>query len=227
VIHLEGIRLTQSPFPNGVAFDVLDPTHFAQLCTRFPDERLFKHLGGAYNKFSLSEVNNPEAYKSFIKSDWVWYGLHFFIKSREFIARVGDALAKRGVKLPAGAYSSRFEFSSMPADGGFILPHTDVDRKAVTIVIGMAELGKLAAWGGWNKEWGGGTRILIPRDVAGELKSYEASEDAFNVVAEHPCVANGAVLFAKTKDSWHSVAPMHGPIGINRRSVTINIERAF
>jgi hypothetical protein len=51
-----------------------------------------------------------------------------------------------------------------------------------------------------------------------------ASFDEMNVLHTYQFTPNQCVLFVKTFNSWHSVAPMHGPPGKLRRTLTINIE---
>src|SRR5256885_897092 len=55
--------------------------------------------------------------------------------------------------------SARFEFSMLPANGGFIRPHTDSPHKIITLVVAMLNEGE------WNPEFGGGTEVLRPRDI--------------------------------------------------------------
>ena len=51
-----------------------------------------------------------------------------------------------------------------------------------------------------------------------------AGFDEMEVLHTYPFTPNQCVLFVKTFNSWHSVAPMRGPAGKLRRTLTINIE---
>ena len=62
---------------------------------------------------------------------------------------------------------------------------------------------------------GGGTDVNWPKD---ETRSFNqmnrvASFDEMDVLHTYPFTPNQCVVFVKTFNSWHSVAPMHGPAG--------------
>jgi hypothetical protein len=117
---------------------------------------------------------------------------------------------------------TRWEFSLLPADGGCLRPHTDIPSKLLTVVLSMRPIGDET----WLPEWGGGTDVLRPiGDTPPD--DYKADLSAFEVVHTYPYVPNQAVVFVKSKDSWHSVGPIAGPAAALRRTVTINVERAL
>ena len=53
---------------------------------------------------------------------------------------------------------SRFEFSMLAADGGFILPHTAAPEKIVTLVISMVREGE------WDNQIGGSLVTCRPKE---------------------------------------------------------------
>ena len=80
--------------------------------------------------------------------------------------------------------------------------------------------------GEWDQAFGGGTDVNWPKD---ETRSFNqmnrvASFDEMDVLHTYPFTPNQCVVFVKTFNSWHSVAPMHGPAGKLRRTLTINID---
>jgi hypothetical protein len=212
--------LPRGPYPVGSATAVLQD--FKPLADAFPPERLFRTLGGGYKKLSLSERNNADHYRAFLASSPAWHRFHAHIK-HEFIADALTRLVGLGAlaesALVGHTFTARFEFSSLPADGGVLRPHTDIPSKIVTVVIGMDRPSE------WDPAWGGGTDILRPRDPHATLLDYQAPLSAFDVVHTFAHESNEAVVFVKTEDSWHSVGPIAGPAGHYRRTLTINIER--
>jgi hypothetical protein len=173
-------------------------------------------------KSSLSEVNKPETYRDFLQRTRVWQDVYRAIKDPRFIADVFLALRAHHVAVPPGdQFTARFEFSAMPMDGGHLAPHTDLASKVVTIVVSMC-----AAQPDAETAVGAGTAVLRPRDPYRHLEDYKAPLDAFDRLDLLPYLANQAVVFVKTFNSWHSVGPMTGSNGDLRRSLTINIERA-
>ena len=73
---------------------------------------------------------------------------------------------------------------------------------------------------------GGGTDVNWPKDETGSFNQMNrvAGFDEMEVLHTYPFTPNQCVVFVKTFNSWHSVAPMHGPAGPLRRTLTINIE---
>ncbi len=103
--------------------------------------------------------------------------------------------------------SARFEFSMKPANGGQILPHTDAPHKLITLVLSMMEPGS------WDHAWGGGTAVCLPKDrtkVFNHINKAMPLEDV-DTLKTFPFEENQCVLFVKTYNSWHHVAPMSGP----------------
>ncbi len=242
--HLE---LRYDPFPIGLAKPLVDADRYAEMLASYPDQDLFAYLAKVGHKYSLSEKSNPKAYHDFVQSRPVWRDLHAMIKSDAFIKEVVDALAARHVdlgykKLPTPAkrtrkfvrnllrgrldagrapLSARFEFSMLPADGGYVIPHTDSPGKVITMVVSMVGEGE------WDPAIGGGTDLNRPKDPAltyNEL-NRQARFDEMEVIDTFEFTPNQGVIFVKTFNSWHSVRPMTGKDSkLMRKTLTINIE---
>lgn len=208
----------QHPYIIGCAYNVFSPDRFDELVREYPDEASFVHMQKVYEKYSLSERNNPSEYHT-VCARSPWSSFRKYIKSDSFVADVRQCLAGHGVKLGHGLYRSRFEFSSLPADSGFLWPHTDIPSKVVTLILPMM------AEGTWRDEWGGSTDVLVPKPGV-VAKDYETPLEQFDIVARYPCAPNQAVIFLKWANSWHSVGPLRGPKGHWRRTLTVNIEQA-
>lgn len=238
MMRLELAPFSATPFPHGQGAKVFDDTTYAALLAAWPNEATFKTLAGPYRKSSLSERCNPDAYAAFIAASWPWRMFHGYIKSETFRATVFTVLRRHGVTVSHYQYTSRFEFSSLPSDGGAIAPHRDIPSKVLTIVVPMT-LEHVPGWG---------TDILEPlpsfdlRDVEPWLedhhitaakappprpwKDYETPRYFFRTVTSFDYAPNTCGIFVKTDDSWHAIGPLKGPAGQFRRTLTINIERA-
>ena len=215
-MNFSNIERSQVPYYFAVAKDIFSPELYAALVRYWPDESTFVEMGEGYRKLSLSERNNRGLYHTFIAASPEWTELYSYLKSQQFRGEVFKALNM----APVGIFTSRFEFSSMPADGGFIAPHTDIPSKVVTLVVPIVEPGT------WSPEWGGGTDLLKPKDTSVNHIDYKAPLSEFEKVWTVPYEPNQALLFVKSASSWHSAGPFQGPEGVWRRTLTINIERA-
>src|SRR5262245_24236958 len=170
------------PYPTGLVRPVFEPDLYARLVASYPPLPLFVFMPSLGNKYSLSEVNNAEQYRRFIESAPDWKAFHAYVKSERFVADVIGFFLEHHIDLGLRRYrvvsnkppssgasvmsllrrrrelSARFEFSAMGADGGHILPHTDMPQKLITLVFSMLGPGE------WDPAWGGGTDIVLPKD---------------------------------------------------------------
>ena len=242
------VEFRYTPFPIGIAKPVMPDARYGELVANFPPVELFEsfeQMGKKGRKFTLSAKENRQRYDEFVQATPVWREFHKWIKSRDFVYGALDMLkahdldlgyryvepGKRLVRkvksvalrkrMPSYVpLEARFEFSALPADGGNLPPHTDAPTKIVTMILSILEDGE------WDQMFGGGTDVNWPKD---ETKTFNqmnrvAGFDEMEVLHTYPFTPNQCVVFVKTFNSWHSVAPMHGPAGKLRRTLTINIE---
>lgn len=115
--------------------------------------------------------------------------------------------------------SSKFEFSALPANGGFLLPHTDAPEKLATFVLPMV------AEGDWETDWGGGTDIYTTKkpELSFNRTNRQRNFSDVHILETYDFLPNQALLFVRTDTSWHGVSPIRGPEGIFRRSITWNL----
>lgn len=220
MLDLSRAEFRHEPYQIGLARYVLPPPVYQTMLAAWPPLDLFKKFEGRSCKYSLSEVNNKPAYKDFVLSSFVWRPWHDYIKSRQFVLDVVGTLAMHGVNVPINgkSVSCRWEFAAMPANGGYLKPHTDIASKVITLVIPIVGVGE------WDQSWCGGTDVLVPKEGQTPPQDYEAPLEAFDRVHTYPYLPNQAVIFVKTDNSWHSVGPIQGPAGVFRRTLTVNIE---
>ncbi len=233
------------PYPICYAENVFPSNRYQELCDRFPPKDLFEYKPKKGKKYSLSERNNGRKYRDFVAREPVWKDFHAYVKSNRFIADLLKFFDDKHVDLQQTGYSvvskresrrrslmsrvlgrdelsARFEFSMMGPDGGHIRPHTDAPGKIITLVFSILPPDQ------WNQDWGGGTQVCLPKDrtkIYNQANNYMDFEGV-DIVHSYPFHANQCILFIKTYNSWHQVAPINGPKDApDRKTLTINIER--
>jgi hypothetical protein len=200
-----------SPFPHFECVEVFEPYLYEMLLGVWPQEVAYQRLTGAYDKYSLSERCAPGNYKAIVSEPGPWRSFWKYIKQGSFIR---DVVAATGFELDNGAWSARFEFSSLPSEGGAIAPHRDIASKVITVIVPMTT----EAVPGW------GTDILEPLEAVGD--DYQTPRHGFRSAHSFTYAPNTCGIFLKTENSWHAIGPLKGPAGRWRRTLTINVERA-
>ncbi len=232
---------TYEPYPVCYISDFLPTDLYGRLAATFPKTELFEYKPSLGDKYSLAERNNGDKYRSFLAANSDWQNLYSYVKSEKFVHDTLEFLKRSHIdlglnefKFTTGRHASllsrvnrqtelgaRFEFSAMGGSGGCILPHTDHPNKLVTFVISMV------GEEGWDQGWGGGTQTCLPKDrtrIYNQMNRY-MEFDEVDVVKSYPFLPNQCILFIKTYNSWHQVAPIHSPPGSPlRKTLTINIE---
>jgi hypothetical protein len=172
MLQLEDLEFDYEPYPIGVARPVIADDLYREMVNDY----LPMHTPGTGLKYVLSEKRRGKDYLDSIRSRPHWREFHRYIKSEEFI-RYGLASLKNkyiGLDCPVAPrrvvlartlaalfqgnspqnverLRTRFEFSALPADGGFVRPHTDTPKKRITLIVSMVGEGE------WNPSHGGGT----------------------------------------------------------------------
>jgi hypothetical protein len=250
MLSFKDINFIYEPYPIGVARGVFEDSFYDELVNSFPPTELFNFMPLHGNKYSLSQLNNPDAYHRYVRSRRAWHEFYKWIKREEFPGEVLSMLCEHNIDLDlrspqgnTGAVSSRtllgklrhrfsprtssnlsarFEFSMLPAEGGFIKPHTDSPQKIITLVIGILREGE------WNASFGGGTEVLKPKDPTNNFnyKNKYLEFDDVETVTKFEYLPNNCVIFIKTFNSLHAVRPMTARgHSLMRKTLTINIEK--
>jgi hypothetical protein len=245
----DSVKFRYDPFPIGLATPIMKSDLYEQMVNNFPPLDIFEsfeEMGKKGRKYTLSEKENRKTYLEFVNSSQLWRDFYAWIKSQEFPYSVMEMLRQHDIDLgyryvpPARRLSrqvknlvrgrrsphyvplkARFEFSALPADGGHLVPHTDAPTKIVTMIVSILRNGE------WNRAFGGGTDVNRPKEDRyrfNHLNRLATFED-MDVLHTYEFLANQAVIFVKTFNSWHSVRPMTG-VGSDqlRRTLTITIE---
>ncbi|MDF2094360.1 2OG-Fe(II) oxygenase [Aquibaculum arenosum] len=248
---LDNLEFDYRPYPIGIARPVMAPEVYRQFVDAFPPMELFVGYGDMGTpgvKFTLSEKENPENYQKFVKEHPLWREFYRWVKSDDFIFMVLAALRDRHIDVGYDKYkerqpylrrtlrelrqgrlnlstpglTTRFEFSALPADGGFLPPHTDAPSKIITLVFSMADEAEA-----WDPAWGGQLDVNVPKDERWAYNYHNTLSDFsdMEVVKSFDYQPNQCVVFVKTHDSWHSIRPMQGQgEPALRKTLTIVIE---
>jgi hypothetical protein len=250
MLSFENTTFIYEPYPIGVARNVFEDGLYRELVNSFPPVDLFHFMPLLGNKYSLSELNNPDAYHRYVRSHQRWCDFYKWIKRAEFPREILSMLCEHNIDLDAETHGNgavvsrrslldrlrrrespkatsnlraRFEFSMLPADRGFIKPHTDSPQKIITLVIGMLRPGE------WSPSFGGGTEVLRPKDITNNFnfKNKYLEFDEVETLTTFDYAPNNCVIFIKTFNSLHAVRPMTAPDhNLMRKTLTINIENA-
>jgi hypothetical protein len=239
----------REPYPIGLIKSPMADDLYRDLVDNYPPSELFAHLPKVGHKYVLSEKFNADNYHRFVQQTPVWKRLRDYIKSDAFIRAVDTmlrdnfidlGLSRRsysGVKILRHAWRdvrrgrlprippglrARFEFSMLPADGGYILPHTDTPKKLITLIVSTF------ADGEWDPAFGGGTevnRAKDPRHAYNWLNENVPFEEV-ETLQTYEFRPNQCIVFVKTFNSLHCVRPMTGRGSpAMRKTLTINIEQ--
>ncbi len=249
MLKFENVRMRYEPYPLAVIRPAMEASQYAELVANFPDIALFEPLGKYPFKLSLSEKFARRNYERFLRENAAWGRVHAWVKSEAFIRsiveflranhvdlpldqafedwptrlkRQGKSLLRGRLPQPAMRLRSRFEFSVLKADGGEVAPHTDAERKVITIVLSMIGPDD------WREEIGGGldvNRAIDPR-YAYNWKNRVIPWESIEVLETVPFVPNQCMVFVKTFNSLHSVQRMtETGSDLLRKTITIVIER--
>jgi hypothetical protein len=249
MLNYNKVEMRYEPYPLAVLRPALEPGQYSRLADSFPDESLFGTLPKFPYKLSLSEKWAPGNYARFLRENREWNAFHSWVKSDDFIRKTVDFLKDNHVDLPLSEafetssqkmkrffksvkrghlpsrgvrLRSRFEFSSLKADGGRVEPHTDAARKVITLVLSMIKDGE------WDTAFGGGLDVNRAKDSRYEYnwQNRMVPWDQVEVVDTIPFVPNQCTVFVKTHNSLHSVREMtqKGSKTL-RKSVTVVIEK--
>ena len=248
MLNFNNIVMDYEPFPIGAGGPAMNEDLFDELSQAFPDVGGANHrhrLGD--NKYFINATKGRDLYRTILQNNKRWKEFDSYIRDGQCTKDAMDFLLGQGIDLgyyrptqpikkrlrtalgdivkrkrlpefPIGLYA-RMEFSMMPSDAGGLRPHTDDEKKIVTIIVHMNRLGE------WKKEWGGGLSIGHPKDPKKYYNKLNEKLDFSEMQLEKTFEnqPNSMMLFIKTFNSWHWVAPLQG-IDTFRKTLTINIE---
>ncbi len=137
--------------------------------------------------------------------------------SENFFQKLNNKLIENNIDLKLDYFKKKFffkkikhkfyfEFSSIPCNGGYILPHTDSPKKKITCVIPIISSSEKKI-SGINKI---GTSLLVATEDKYKFNFYNKTVP-FDATKEEKYIEflpNQMFMFIKTYNSLHSVGPI-------------------
>lgn len=233
--QLSSFNIDYEPYPVIFIKNILPLDFYNSLVKAFPDESLLKHFPAAGDKYLLSEGSDEVLYTKVLNDYPVWQQLYKIIKSSAFINSIYSFLRTNHVdigieglpvyfpapleKLNARYITSRFEFSSLSANGGYHIPHTDIAKKLVSLII------PIVSDDDWKDNGIGGMSVCYPKRkefIYNQVNKPLLLEEV-EIIRKYEFLANSCVLFPKTFNSWHCVEKVFNPHVLYRRSIVIQL----
>ena len=224
MFNWDNVSIRHQPYTVFYIRDLVHPQFYSSLAETFPLLSRFRYRETLGNKYLLTELEG-QPYYDFVDAHPQWREFYDEIKSIDFREQVlsfvrshtnGSSTDDRA----ADSFTSRFEFSALPTNGGSQRPHTDSPRKVITLVLSLMKEGE------WNPNWGGGTSICRPKDetLHSNYSNQYLDFDDVEVIDTLPFIPNGCVMFVKTDVSWHCVTPINLPdSSAMRKTVAISL----
>lgn len=204
-VHLAGGLVT--PFRVRYYDRVMDPELWRRLAATFPTESDMHSLNAVGRKNSLCD--RDAAFEIYMSRHPEWANFHH---------RLWDDFTRLCMTLfglpPGGKRSVRFEFSSLPGDGGEVLPHPDTAKKLATAVMYFDE--------NWRPEWGGAFEALRHRtEPDADWTDRRPRWGEVETVLSVPVAPCRIVFMLRAHNSLHGVRPLKAPRP--RRTITVNL----
>lgn len=234
------IQLQSDPFPYFELDDFVPQWLYDKLDEEFPslDENANRYADG---KLFFNSRNIEDSRDNFFADRPHWKQLIEILESQEFISDVDQILRPHlwrhrylGALRKWHAYPNHggfpplnratqiaYEWSAMPA-GALLTPHTDKCAKLATFVWHFPEKN-------WQSHHKGATQFLKPRNRRHNVNwsNFKLPFDEVEKLHVSEVKSNRLVMFAKTGNSWHAVAPIECPEGVMRRVFVFNIGMPF
>jgi len=216
------------PFPHCILEEFLDNSIYEEICKEYPDIELLDRMSdktsndNKFIKYNFSNsFKNKKKFLNFIKTTKATKNFYQYINSNKFINVLNSFLLNNFIDIRLNTNDSSlktkllnkilkreltfdFEFSSIPINGGYILPHTDGGNKILGFIIPIIDNDEIL------KVPNIGTKIL-------KAKSNEYKYNFFNktvpfdeteLVKEIPFKKNQMSVHVKTFNSLHAVGPI-------------------
>ena len=233
MLHFDNAQFRYKPYPHGFIENLFSPSMFEQLADSFPGKEGFEDWSGPDfgAKFLLRE---PQLQKVFGRAGIAaapWINFLEYVHSRGFLQNLERFLNSHSLDLNLTS-STRWFRRGVHAElelshtfaGGFQKPHTDSEKKILTILIPMH-----TRRNEWPLTAGGRTLICNPFD---ERRAFSFSNPYLDfkevsVIDAVELKSNRALVFPRTNNSWHAVEPVAAtcPAGTSRQMCSIIVFR--
>lgn len=187
--------------------DAMDADQWDILADSFPFENDMHALNAVGSKNSLCD--RDDEFRGYVDQHPEWKAFHGWLGVN--FPRVCSEV----FNLPQGGKRSvRFEFSSLPGDGGEVKPHPDTAKKLATAVMYFDR--------NWDPAWGGAFEALRHKtepdaDWTDRRPPWEEVETVLSV----PVAPRRIGFMLRAGNSLHGVRPVSAPRA--RRTITVNL----
>jgi len=196
-----------SPFRVRYFDNAMDNSLWQTLADTFPTESEMHSLNAVGSKNSLCD--RDDEFEVFVKRRPEWRRFHEWLR-REFPAICMKVLSFE----PASKRNVRFEFSSLPGDGGEVRPHPDTSKKLATAVMYFDH--------NWDPAWGGAFEALRHKtDPDGDFTDVRCPWEDVETVLSVPVEPRRIGFMLRQNNSLHGVRPVNAPRP--RRTITVNM----
>ena len=216
------------PFPHCVLEEFLDNSIYEEICKEYPDIEILDKMSdkklndNKFMKYNFSNsFENEKKFLNFIKTTKATRKFYQHINSDKFINELNSFLLNNFIDIRLNTKDSSlkkkfldkifkrelafdFEFSSLPINGGYILPHTDGGNKILGFVIPIIDNDEIL------KVPNIGTKILKAKSNEYKYNFFNKSVpfDKTELVKEIPFKKNQMTVHVKTFNSLHAVGPI-------------------
>ena len=233
-ISFKSLTFDYFPYPIGFLSNVISRNFYNELAKSFPSIDDLKSFSDMGQKYLLSENSDNKKFYQFLSLSEPWAKFYKIIKSVNFVRYILTILRHNNIDLGISHFpilfdnnlgeiphlTTRFEFSIL-LNGGYHLPHTDIPKKLVSIVISFSDKSE------WINENKGGTSTCLPIKkslIFNQVNKYRSFEDV-KIIKRYPFIENSGILLIKTYNSWHCVEPIQVSDSQIRKSIVIQLIR--
>jgi hypothetical protein len=93
----DNLRFRYEPCPIGLAKPLMEPGVYREFLANYPSIEWFEYIEKLGHKYSRSEHFGPNAFRKFLRTNPLWNDFNRWIKSRDFVRGVLDALAEQSL----------------------------------------------------------------------------------------------------------------------------------
>ena len=216
------------PFPHCVLDEFLDNSIYEEICKEYPDIEILDKMvdkklnDNKFEKYKLGNSgNDKKKFLKFIENTKAIKNFYQYITSNQFINELNSFLLNNFIDMKLNTNNSSlkkkllnkifrkglafdFEFSSIPINGGYILPHTDGSNKILGFVIPVIDNDEIF------KASNIGTKILKAKSDEYKYNHFNKTVplDKVELVKEIAFKKNQMTLHVKTFNSLHAVGPI-------------------
>lgn len=187
--------------------DAMEEGLWRRLAATFPSEADMHSLNAVGYKNSLCD--RDDEFGPYVDRYPEWKAFHVWLREKFAHICMDVLLFKASSKRTV-----RFEFSSLPGDGGEVTPHPDTSKKLATAVMYFEPE--------WDQSWGGAFEALRHKtEPDADYTDRRPPWDEVETVLSVPIAPRRIGFMLRSRNSLHGVRAIHAPHP--RRTITVNL----